>query len=271
MPKPKRFSLPDDRTEIAHWGVAAIVCGSIAIASINLSALLPANALGGLHTPFRDGANYYQMRSQLAELAEDRTRIMAQYRALLARFNVLDDNGGEAITRLGALEKSLPLLIESLPLTSDIDRSLLTASIADAAEEIYQFDGSKMVVRYSPLFEGAVPTPAADQPMPPLLVPTAPPASTTTRVDVTALQGIAVGPDVTLADSPALYAEISATAGMLLLGTAPLAVESSQPDYSRIVLGPLPDLPSAEALCARIVRLDLTCEPAPYAGTSLPR
>ncbi|MAN76938.1 MAG: hypothetical protein CML24_07030 [Rhizobiales bacterium] len=270
MQKPKRFSLPTDQADAAPWGIAALVCGALAVVAVNISALLPANVLSGLHMPYRDGANYYQMRSQLAELAEDRNRIMEQYRALQARFNLLDDDSGEAISRLGALEKSLPLLIESLPLSSDIDRSLLTASITESAEEIYELDDGTMVVRYSPLFDGAAPAPAADQPMPPPLAAEPPtPASSMPAIDL-ALQGVAIGRSVPLAESGALYAEITQAAGMLLLGTSPLAAMSEGTDQSRIVLGPLPNLSSAEALCDRIERLDLPCEPAPYAGEPLP-
>lgn len=270
MHKPKRFSLPADHADVAPWGIAALVCGALAVAAVNLSALLPANALNGLHTPYREGANYYQMRSQLAELAENRNRLMGEYRALLARFNLLDDDSGETIRRLAAVEKSLPLLIETLPLSSDIDRTLLTASISEAAEEVYEFADGTMIVRYSPLFDDAAPQPVADQPMPPPLAPQAPPVpATTPAVDVT-LQGVAVGPGVSLAETPALYAEISQAAGMLLLGTSPLAAASPASDQSRIVLGPLPDLASAQALCARIERLELSCDPAPYSGAPLP-
>ena len=270
MQKPKRFSLPADHSDVAPWGIAALVCGALAVAAVNLSALLPAPVLSGLHTPYRDGANYYQMRSQLSELAEDRNRIMGEYRALLARFNLLDDDSGEAIRRLAALEKSLPLLIESLPLTSDIDRSLLTASISEAAEEVYEFEGGTMVVRYSPLFDGTDPQPVADQPMPPPLVPQAPRAAPAMPAVDLGLQGVAIGRSVPFADSPALYAETTQAAGMLLLGTSPLAATPDGSDQARIVLGPLPDLVSAQALCARIERLEFSCEPAPYSGDPLP-
>lgn len=270
MQKPKRFSLPPDHADIAPWGIAALVCGALAVVAANLSTLLPANALSRLHTPYRDGANYHQMRTLLGELAEDRNRVMGDYRALLARFNLLDDDSGETIRRLAALEKSLPLLIESLPLSSDIDRSLLTASITEAAEEIYELEGGMMVVRYSPLFDEAGPQPVADQPIPPPLAPeTFPVAAAEPPVDLT-LQGIAVGRSIPIAQSPEVFAEISSLAGPLLLGTSPLAAASSVPGQSRIVLGPLPDRASAQALCSRIERLDLSCDPAPYSGEPLP-
>ncbi|AEQ51455.1 hypothetical protein [Pelagibacterium halotolerans] len=270
MQKPKRFSLPADHADVAPWAIAALVCGALAVVAVNLSTLLPANALSGLHTPYREGANYHQIRALLDELTQDRNRVMGDYRALLARFNLLDDDSSETIRRLAAVEKSLPLLIESLPLSSDIDRSLLTASISEAAEEVYEFEGGTMVVRYSPLFDEAAPQPVADQPMPPPLAPEQPPATDPEpAVDLT-LQGIAVGRAVPIAQSSEIYAEISRVAGALLLGTSPLAAAGTEPGQSRVILGPLPDLASAQALCARIERLDLPCDPAPYSGEPLP-
>lgn len=269
MQKPKRGFLPAERVEIAHWGIAALVCGAVAVVAANLSALLPAHALGGLHAPYLEGGSFNQMRAQLAELEEDRNRIMSDYRALLARFNLLDDDGNEIIRRLAAVEMSLPLLIESLPLDSDIDRSLLTASITETAGEVYEVDGGKVVVRYSPLFDGMASEPRAEQPMPPMLPQEIlAPVTSAPSVD-TSLQGVAVGGALPRNDAQAVYSDIAAAAGMLLLGTSPLMAPAEAEGQTRIVLGPLPDLASAQALCLRIERLDFTCDPAPYEGQPL--
>lgn len=161
--------LPADRPDIARWAVAALACGAIAVVAVNLSFFLPPHALNGLHAPHRQTGSFGQMRAQLSDLEQQHGRLLGEYRALLVRFNLLDDNGGEVVQRLAAVEKSLPLLIESLPLESDIDRSLLTAAIGEIAGEVFEVDGGTMIVRYSPLFgkaPGAVPF---DQPMPPVL------------------------------------------------------------------------------------------------------
>lgn len=270
MQKPKRFFLPAERVEIAHWGIAALVCGAVAVVAANLSALLPTQVLGGLHAPYREGGSFNQMRAQLAQLEEDRNRIMSDYRALLARFNLLDDDGDEIIRRLAAVEMSLPLLIESLPLDSDIDRSLLTASITETAGEVYEVDGGKMVIRYSPLFDGTVSEVPADQPMPPIPEAIVEPAAATTPAIDTTLQGIAIGGLIPPDLAPAAYSDIAASAGTLLLGTAPLLAPVEAEGETRIVFGPLPDLASAEALCLRIEGLDFACAPAPYEGQPLP-
>lgn len=168
MPRPILFSLPFESVEIAPWGIAALVCGAVAVLAVNLSFLVPTHVLGKLHVPYREGGGVNQMRIQLAELEQDRNRILGDYRALHARFDLLSDNSDEVIRRLAAVEMSLPLLIESLPLDSDIDRSLLTASITDVAEEVYEVEGGTVAVRYSPLFDG-VATEPTKQPLPPAL------------------------------------------------------------------------------------------------------
>lgn len=264
MQRPKRFSLPTERVEIAHWGIAALACGALAVLAANLSFLVPAHALGGLHTPYRETGGFNRMRAQLAELEQDRNRIVGDYRALLARFNLLDDDNGEVIRRLAAVEMSLPLLIESLPLESDIDRSLLTAAITETAAEVYEVDGGTMVVRYSPLFDELAPE-AAEQPLPPPLDQGALPIITHIG-----LQGIAVGESIEHENLEATYADISTAAGTLLLGTAPLVAQADAEELARIVLGPLPDLASAEAMCGRLERLELPCNPAPYEGAPWP-
>lgn len=253
---------------MGHWGAAALVCGAIAVVAANLSALLPTQVLGGLHAPYRESGSYNQMRTRLAELEQDRNRLMSDYRTLLARFNLLDDDGNEIIRRLAAVEVSLPLLIESLPLSSDIDRSLLTASITTTASEIYEVDGGKLIVRYSPLFDDLSDEFPDGQPMPPPLetavhAPNIP-------LSGTDMQGVAVGGAVPPELASAAYSDIAATAGLLLLGTAPLMAPAENDAETRIVFGPLPDLASAEALCQRMTRLDIACDPTPYEGRPLP-
>src|SRR5690606_464700 len=131
-------------------------------------ALVPVHVVSGLHATRLDGGNTNQLRAQVAEMRAENARMASEYRALLARLNMLDDDSGEVIRRLAAVERSMPLLIESLPLDSDIDRSLLTASIAATSPEVYEADGGIIVVRRSALFEDLDAHAAPDQPMPPV-------------------------------------------------------------------------------------------------------
>lgn len=175
MQKLKGRIFQSEEFEVGPWGIAALACGTMAVLSANLAALIPGDALRALHMPYRDTGSFNQMRAQLVELEQDRNRLLAEQRTLLTRFNLLYDDSSELVRRVAAVEMSLPLLIESLPLESDIDRSLLTAAITDTAGEIHEAEGGNMVVRYTPLFSELAPA-MAEQPMPPALPqPTVPP------------------------------------------------------------------------------------------------
>lgn len=264
LSKLKRFSDIPGFPEISHWAIAALGCGAFAVLSANIAGLIAPDALSALHATRAQAVSHAQLRAQVLDLRQDNARLASEYRTLQTRFNLLDDGSSETIRRLGAVERSLPLLIESLPLGSDIDRSVLTASIVEAGGEVYEVEGGTMVVRQSPLFGAAI----ADQPMPPVVieadVPRAPAAN------AIGLQGIAVGPYVPFDETPEAYRTITAAAGPLLLGTRPLAIDTGTGLETRVVLGPLPDAASADALCARLSRLDLACEPAEYEGLPLP-
>lgn len=256
--------------DVAGWGVAALVSGAFAIFSANAAGFIPDSVLSGLHVTRLQGGSFNQVRMQVSEVQSDATRITRDYRTLLARFNLLDDDRGEMVRRLAAVERSLPLLIESLPFDSDIDRSLLTSSIAAASPEVYESDGVTISVRHSPLFDDFV-APAQDQPLPPVAiqapVEAAPPPVVISALD---MQGIAIGPALATADAPALWDEITGQVGPLLLGTVPLLGESGNPGQTRIIVGPLPDLAAAETLCTRLLRVGISCDPAPYEGLAWP-
>lgn len=237
--------------DVFRWGIAALACTGLAVFSANIAGFIPAGFLNGLHASRVDGTNLNQLRTLVADMRQANNEISSQYRALLIRLNLLDDDNGAAIRRLAAVEKSLPLLIESLPLSTDIDRSLLTASITAVAGEVYDVEGGSMVVRYSPLFDGIAETELPDQPLPPVIEPMA---------STVAPQAIAV---------LGSYDAIIASAGALLLGTSPL-MDEDQSGGERVVFGPLPDTASALMLCDRLERLDLVCEPAAYEGLAIP-
>ncbi|WP_147275998.1 hypothetical protein [Pelagibacterium lacus] len=152
------------RSGITRWGIMALACAGLAILSANVANLIPAHVIGALHATRVQSGSFNQMRGAVSDLHADSRRLASEYRALQARFNLLDTDRNETIRRLAAVENSLPLLIESLPLQSDIDRSLLTASIAASAPEVYEAQGGTIVVRRSPMFDDVM-----EQPMPPAL------------------------------------------------------------------------------------------------------
>ena len=268
MPNFKRFTDLADHREVSRWGVAALICGATAIFCANVAAFLAPQTLNSLHATRLQGASLNQMRGQLVALADENARIASEYRALQSRFNLMDDNSGATIRRLAAVENSLPLLIESLPIDSDIDRSLLTASIAEAGGEVYEVEGGTIRIKHSPLFDD-IAQDVPDQPMPPALATEAPRAGSGPGAPDLAMQGIAVGQLIAPPEADAAYAAILERAGVLLLGTAPLLARNEQGE-AQIVIGPLPSPTSAQALCVRLARLDLACSPTLYEGEDWP-
>lgn len=268
MAERESFSEEPSQIEIVRWAIAALVCGGLAVFGANVGRFVPSQVINLVHTTHHQGASMDQLRAQVANLRQLNGTMAADYRSLMNRFNLLDDDSGEVIRRLAAVENSLPLLIESLPVSTDIDRSLLTASIAEAGGEVYVVEGGEMVIRHSPLFDGLVGEALPDQPLPPVLEPIA--IDERRALAETSLLGIAVGPDIEEDRLAAIYDEIVDAAGPLLLGTVPLLGRAEDGARSRIVLGPLPDGGSVEMLCDRLYRIGIACERANYVGQAWP-
>lgn len=271
MAERERFSEEPTQQEIVRWAIAALVCGGLAVFSANVGRFVPTAMINGFHATHHQAASMDQLRTLVVDLRQANGTMAAEYRALMNRFNLLDDDSGEVIRRLAAVENSLPLLIESLPLSTDIDRSLLTASIASAGGEVYAVEGGEIVIRQSPLFDGLVDEATVEQPMPPALAPVEPVGINDSRQPMADLSliGIAIGPEVDEAGLAGAYDEIVTAAGPLLLGTAPLLGEAGD-GTNRILIGPLPDSGSADVLCDRLDRIGIACEPADYQGRAWP-
>lgn len=242
------------------WGVAALACAGLAVFSANVAGFVPAPLLNSLHAPRTDATSLNQLRTLAMDMRQDMSVISSQYRALINRFNLLDDDSSATLRRLAAVEKSMPLLIESLPHGTDIDRSLLTASIPEDAGELVEVEGGTMMVRRTPLFSEPGSALAPAQPLPLEIAPV--------RAETPGTSGIAIGAPMAESAIASYHETVSEAAGMLLLGTVPL-VNDGGTGFGRLMLGPLPDTASAEMLCMRLVRLDIACEPAPYSGVPL--
>lgn len=243
-----------EHSDIATWGIAALVCGAIAIVSANLSPLIPQNAIAALHATRLEGGNFNQLRAGMAEMRTENVRLAREARTVLTRLNLLDDDKGEMIRRLAAVERSLPLLIESLPVGTDIDRSLLTASIAATSPEVYEADGGIVIVRRSALFDGLEDTPL-DQPMPP-------------RIE--GAYGIALGPEILREGAERDRSEIVARTGVVLAGLSFVLGEVNEAANARIIAGPLAGFEDAHILCEPIIVMGIACEPVPYEGAAWP-
>ena len=156
-----------DHSDISTWGIAAMVCGAIAIVSINLGALVPENIISALHASRLEGGNVNQLRTGMAEMRAENLRLTRDTRALLSRLNLLNDDSVEVIRRLAAVERNLPLLIgpcRSTPIsTAAADRIH-----RDDQPRVYEADGgtsSSAKALFSRTWRAAAGRPA-DAPLP---------------------------------------------------------------------------------------------------------
>lgn len=251
------------QSDVTTWGVVALICGALAVFGANVSALLPQSLLGGLHQPRIAGASLDSLRLQVLSLTEETARLRRENDTLVTRFSLQEQAGNEVTRRVGALEVSIPQLVEALPASADVDRSNLTASIAgnpDAAL-VFNADGGSVVVRQSPLPQIAGPGSATlDQPLPDPIT-----TESIARVPDENAFGIAIGPEVGFDDAPGQWNELTVKLGPLLFGLNPLLTEG-EGNSRRIVVGPIADIEEARALCERLGRVAIACLPMPYSG-----
>jgi predicted nuclease with TOPRIM domain len=112
---------------VTTWGIVALVLAGIAVMGANMSALMPQSLLAGLHKTRIGGASLEQLRGQVADLREETQRLRRENSVLAARFALEEQQGNEVTRRVGALEVSLPRLLEALPDNAGVDLSNLTA------------------------------------------------------------------------------------------------------------------------------------------------
>ena len=250
------------QSDIATWGIVALVFGGIAVMGANVSALIPQGVLAGLHKTRLEGASLDQLRQQVADLRNQSIELQRENDLLETRFSLGEQQGNATVQRVGALEVSIPRLLEALPESAEIDRTALTASIKEGAALVYDTDGGSVEIRQRPM-AAAQPAAPVEQPLPDPIpsVGIAPPAG--------AAFGIAVGPGVTPEQAPAAWRDLSMKLGPLLFGLGPLLAEQSGSADQRIVVGPITQLSEATALCARLERVSISCLPMPFSGTPL--
>ena len=235
----------------------ALVSVGLAVVAANVSALLPANALSGLHATRLGGASVEELRTSVAGLQEEAVALRRENAELVSRFSLNERAGTEATRRIGALEASLPHLLEALATGPGVDRTT-TASIGAPEGELIEADGGAVRVVQTPLN----PPSPIDQPMPALA------ETATFAPNGEGRFGVAIGPSIAAADAAATWDDLSRALGPTVLGLTPLVAQETG-GGRRIVLGPATDLADATALCRRLERAAVSCEPMPYTGTPL--
>ena len=256
------------QSDVTLWGIVALVCGAVAILSANVSALVPDSILAGLHASRLEGANLNQLRDEVANIADVAERLRAENTSLATRFGFVEKADGDVTRRVGALEISVPKMLEALPQGSEIDRSTVTGAIGAAAPAVhYDTDGGSVSVTRQPLAPVVVNTDSSViQPLP--AMPSA--AQQSPTADPNAF-GVALGPNVPPDGARGAWQDLSLKLGPLLLGLAPLLRdEGAVGGVKQLVVGPVIDMSQAQALCKNVDRVGIACVPVPYAGAALP-
>lgn len=247
------------QSDVTTWGAVALAAWAIAVLGANVSALLPQGVVAGLHQARQQGATLDQLRIQVSDLKEQTLLLKRENSTLTARFALEEQEGNETVRRVGALEVSLPRLLEALPDTAEIDRSNLTASIGEGDVVSFEADGGSVEVRQRPMIE-LLPLPAiAPDPISTGSIGDTDPASF----------GIALGSSVSPDQASAEWRDLSVKLGPLLLGLVPVLSEPTDSGTVRLVAGPISQLSEATALCQRLERVSIPCNPQPFAGTPL--
>jgi hypothetical protein len=245
------------------WGIVALGIWAVAILGANLSGLIPPSVYGALHASRLEGSTINQLRSQVATLEEETSKMQRENTQLLQRFAMNEEAAGAVTQRVGALEVSVPKILEEAQTqarAAAIDTTT-TGSITSGKTLTFETEGGTVAVQQRPLLAGsdevklrAVPLAA---PMP-LAIPDG------------SAPGIALGFPVQPDTAEAQWQELLAQVGTMLVGLSPVLADQDGTDGKVIVAGPMVDRASAIELCARLDRAGVPCEPTTYAGRPVP-
>jgi len=239
------------QSDVTAWGIAALVCGAVAVLAANVGGLLPGAFVSTLHATRAQGGNLSQLRAEIVQTQAAAEAVASATRTLQTRFDLIDRTSTELMRRVVAVEQSVPLLVEALPAGSDIDRSLLTASIGPSADSLEAVDGGLMALNRIPLFPETV---AADRPSQPL------PARAETFA-------IVLGTGQDRAWAQARWDTLLDQMGPLLLGLEPRFVDGDT--GISMLAGPFAAEDGAQTICERLADVGSDCTVGLFEGEPL--
>jgi hypothetical protein len=247
--------------DVTFWGVLALCVWGVALAGASLASLLPEGVLGGLHASRLGGATLGQLRGELDVLRAEAAVLKQQNAVLLQQVALGETQRGDIGRRVGALELTLPRILETLNGAPGIDRGAITASTGTAVTS-FDADGGSVSYTTRPLTNAMATSPAPDrQPMPEALASAVVP-------DPGAF-GVALGPPIGAADADAAWSGMRARVGTLLLGLGPILGHVEGGPGRRLVAGPIASEAEARELCGRIARTGIACASVPFTGDPL--
>jgi len=251
--------------DVTLWGIVALSIWAVAILGANLSGLIPPSVYGALHASRLEGSTLNQLRSQVATLEEETSKMKRENTQLLQRFTMNEEAAGVVTQRVGALEVSVPKILEEAQTEARraaiaIDTTT-TGSISAGKTLTFETEGGTVAVQQRPLAPGSNDLKLRVVPLQPPMPLAIPDGSAT---------GIALGFPVRADTAEAQWQELLAEVGTMLVGLSPLLADQDGTDGKIIVAGPMVDRASAIELCARLDRAGVPCEPTSYAGQPVP-
>jgi hypothetical protein len=244
------------------WGVAALVAWAVAVLAANLSGVIPAGALAALHGSRLDGGTLNQLRTQVASLQQEAERMRRENNQLVQQIAMGADTTSLIGRRVGALEVSLPKVIEAQStlqsqLRAQSVDSTVTGGIREGGVLTFEAEGGTVAVQQRPLMIDDGAGIGVDLPMPDPVI----------GADT---DGVALGFAIDPAEAEPAWQELLASAGTLLTGLGPVLTPADGAGRKQIVAGPLPDLVSAADLCGKLEAIAVPCKPAPFSGDPVP-
>lgn len=267
------------QADAVFWGGVAIISVVLALASAAISAVVPPGLVAGLHGSRLDGGTLNAMRANLANLSAQTDRLRSDLGRVTTQMTLAQQDRTSVTKRVGALEKTLPVLIEQMPQDPGVDLAAVTASTGVKKGVVRPAEGGSVMTTEQPLI--AEPAAAGTQPeVPPLpqaaaqasqKIASAAPArpKNLTKIHSDGY-GVALGSEVALKEAYLNWTDIRNKVGALLIGLSPLIAEGEDGDY-HLIAGPLTDVSQAEQLCGHLTRVGIQCLPMPYSGYALPQ
>lgn len=253
---------PIRASDTTFWGIFALVAWGAALVGAGASAVLPPGLLSGLHTPLVQSGNPGQLQAKVADLDARLASVKADNSALMDRVALSDQQRTDITRRLGALEATMPRVIEAVNTPARVDQSVITGDISGTSSMVASAEGGTVAYSITPLTPNATaPANAASQAMPSALVAPAPNASAF---------AVALGPPIITTEGPAAWRSFGDKAGTLLIGLSPLLAPLEGAPGKRLIAGPLPSEAAARELCGSFAKLGISCSSAAFIGDQLP-
>ena len=143
------------QSDLTFWAVVALVTCGVAVLSTLSGAFIPVSVFGSLHTSRLEGGTLNQLRAQVEQLRGEQAEILNVTSQLRSQFSLSERNRNEVSQRVGALETSIPLLLEVVPPGAEIDPLSITASVNEDNGTSYDVEGGSVSISQSPLFDSA--------------------------------------------------------------------------------------------------------------------